>query len=172
MNFSGESLAFGVLAFIMTAAAVAAVSLRNAVHCGLSLAGAFAAVGGIYLVLGAEFLGFAQLLVYVGAVAVLIVFVIQLTRPLGDAIVWRPRPLLGTVAVAGLFVMLVAAILGHDWPTGSGEVAAVVEEKDTIASLGIALADDYIIPLQGVGVLLTAALIGAVVLAMKEENTG
>ena len=74
------SAAFLILAIVTILAACAAMTLRGLVHCALALAVAFAGIGTLYLSLGAQFLGLAQLLVYVGAIAVLIVFVILLTR--------------------------------------------------------------------------------------------
>src|ERR1700761_9226510 len=74
------SAAFLIFAVMTLVGACAAMSLRGLVHCALALALAFAGIGTLYLTLGAQFLGLAQLLVYVGAIAVLIVFVVLLTR--------------------------------------------------------------------------------------------
>src|SRR6202167_3416366 len=74
------SATFLILAAMTMVGACAAMTLRGLVHCALALAVAFAGIGMLYLNLGAQFLGLAQLLVYVGAIAVLIVFVILLTR--------------------------------------------------------------------------------------------
>lgn len=74
------SVPFLILAAVTLAGAGAAMTFRGLVHCALALAVAFAGIGALYLNLGAQFLGLAQLLVYVGAIAVLIVFVILLTR--------------------------------------------------------------------------------------------
>src|ERR1700742_5191328 len=74
------NLVFAIIAAVTIAAAVAAMSLRNLVHCALALAVAFAGIAAVYLQLGAQFVGFTQLLVYVGAVAILVVFAILLTR--------------------------------------------------------------------------------------------
>src|SRR5882672_3546401 len=71
---------FAILALLTIASAVAAMTLRNLVHCALSLAVTFAGLAALYLQLEAQFAGFAQILVYVGAVAILIVFAILLTR--------------------------------------------------------------------------------------------
>src|SRR3954469_10974238 len=73
-------IVFAIIAAVTIAAAVAAMSLRNLVHCALALTVAFAGLAAAYLQLGAQFVGFTQLLVYVGAVAILIVFAILLTR--------------------------------------------------------------------------------------------
>src|ERR1044071_9663529 len=75
------NLVFAIIAALTIAAAVAAMSLRNLVHCALALALAFAGIATAYLQLGAQFVGFTQLLVYVGAVAILVVFAIL--RPRG-----------------------------------------------------------------------------------------
>src|SRR6266581_8810097 len=83
------SATFIILGLLTLAGAIAAMSLRNLVHCALSLAVAFAGLAGLYLQLGAQFVGFAQILVYIGAVAILIVFAILLTRgsePAGESI--------------------------------------------------------------------------------------
>src|SRR5512141_801873 len=77
---TGLTLSFLLLATVTLAGAVAAISLRNLVHCALALALCFVGVAGLYLQLNAQFVGFAQILVYVGAVAILIVFAILLTR--------------------------------------------------------------------------------------------
>src|SRR5215510_4303635 len=74
------TLSFIILATITIASAIAAMALRNLVHCALALVGAFAGLAALYLSLQAQFVGFAQILVYVGAVAILIVFAILLTR--------------------------------------------------------------------------------------------
>src|SRR5947209_12590619 len=74
------SITFAIIAAVTIASAVAAMSLRNLVHCALALALAFAGLAAAYLQLGAQFVGFTQLLVYVGAVAILVVFAILLTR--------------------------------------------------------------------------------------------
>src|SRR5437870_10472667 len=71
---------FTILALLTLAGAIAALSLRNLVHCALALTVAFAGLAALYLQLDAQFVGFAQILVYIGAVAILIVFAILLTR--------------------------------------------------------------------------------------------
>src|SRR2546425_10196708 len=74
------ALRFAVIAALTLASAVAAMSLRNLVHCALALTLAFAGLAALYLQLDAQFVGFAQILIYIGAVAILIVFAILLTR--------------------------------------------------------------------------------------------
>src|SRR3954452_18154053 len=104
---------FVIIAAVTIAAAVAAMSLRNLVHCALALAVAFAGIAAAYLQLGAQFVGFTQLLVYVGAVAILVVFAILLTRgsePQQQSLVsagWLSG-VLATIAVLGVLVYAIA----------------------------------------------------------------
>jgi NADH-quinone oxidoreductase subunit J len=163
------STPFFILAAVTLAGAWAAMTLRGLVHCALALAVAFAGIGALYLNLGAQFLGLAQLLVYVGAVAVLIVFVILLTRG-GDADAARISaasswPLAGLAVAAAVFAVLGWAIF-HSGAMFSPMAAA---PQTNIRQLGVALMDDYVFPLEVIGLMLTAALIGAVVVAMKEN---
>lgn len=166
------STPFFILAAVTLAGAWAAMTLRGLVHCALALAVAFAGIGALYLNLGAQFLGLAQLLVYVGAVAVLIVFVILLTRG-GDADAPRlpaasssaSGPLAGLAVASGVFAVLGWAIF-HSSALFSPSAAA---PQADIRQLGVALMDDYVFPLEVIGLMLTAALIGAVVVAMKEN---
>jgi NADH-quinone oxidoreductase subunit J len=163
------SAAFLILAIVTIVAACAAMTLRGLVHCALALAVALAGIGTLYLSLGAQFLGLAQLLVYVGAIAVLIVFVILLTRG-GDS---DPRPLIPTglpitgIAVATTIFALVAWAVFHSFAIQSPEPPASVA---TVRELGSVLMAEYVLPLEVIGLMLTAALIGAVVVAMKEKQ--
>src|SRR3984885_455571 len=159
---------FLILAVMTLAGACAAMMLRGLVHCALALAVAFAGIGTLYLSLGAQFLGLAQLLVYVGAIAVLIVFVILLTRG-GDSdsppISRAALPMTGLLVAACLFGVLAWAGF-HSFavhPAGTPATSATVRE------LGAVLMDGYVLPLEVIGLMLTAALIGAVIIAMKEN---
>src|SRR5947209_13614392 len=107
------SVTFLILAAVTIASAVAAMSLRNLIHCALALAATFAGLAGIYLRLDAQFVGFAQILVYVGAVAILIVFAILLTRgsePPQQSVL-SPGWLAGVSIAAAVFALLTGIIL-------------------------------------------------------------
>ena len=165
------NIVFYLIAALTLAGGLAAMLLKNTVHCALALAVAFAGIGALYLNLGAQFLGLAQLLVYVGAVAVLIVFVILLTRggdadaPRLSAASFAPWPLAGLAVAAAVFAVLGWAIF-HSSAMLSPTAAA---PQNNIRQLGVALMDAYVLPLEAIGLMLTAALIGAVVVAMKEK---
>jgi NADH:ubiquinone oxidoreductase subunit 6 (subunit J) len=159
---------FLILAAVTLVGASAAMLFRGLVHCALALAVAFAGIGALYLSLGAQFLGLAQLLVYVGAIAVLIVFVILLTRggdsdsPPLSAAGW---PVTGLLVAMAVFAVLAWSVL-HSFAIHS---AAAPAPQATIRELGTALMDSYVLPLEVIGLMLTAALIGAVIVAMKEN---
>ena len=164
-----NDIAFYLIAAFTVAFAVAAMTLRRLVHCALCAAAAFAGLAMIYLQLDAEFVGFAQLLVYVGAIAVLIVFAILLTR--GDEV--RPgqsqssSSWMAGVAVAVLVLAgLVMAIL----LSPSLQRAAPTFATAPVKKIGGELMTRYVLPLEMVGILLTGALLGAVVIAMHEES--
>jgi NADH-quinone oxidoreductase subunit J len=158
---------FLVLAGLTLLGAGAAMTLRNLVHCALALAVAFTGIGMLYLNLGAQFLGLAQLLVYVGAIAVLIVFVILLTRGTDPDL---PEPVttgyLGIVVAAIVFSVLAWALFHSFAMHPVGQLASA----PSVRQLGTELMGEYVLPLEIIGLMLTAALIGAAIVAMKEKQ--
>jgi NADH-quinone oxidoreductase subunit J len=155
---------FVAIAIFTLAAALAAASLPKLIHAALSFAVAFVGIAAFFFLLGAEFVGLVQVFVYVGAVAVLIVFTILLTRRDADPpgkFTWG-----GAVVAIAVFAGLVWAILRT--PTLATAVPPI--EALTVKRIGEILMTDYVWPLQCVGVLLTAALIGALILVMEEKN--
>jgi NADH-quinone oxidoreductase subunit J len=162
------NLVFAIIAAVTIAAAVAAMSLRNLVHCALALAVAFAGIAAVYLQLGAQFVGFTQLLVYVGAVAILVVFAILLTRGAHEP----ERSTLSSGWIGGIVVtVLVLGLLVFAISKSSLIKASPSAQPDvTVRQIGNALMNKFVLPMEVVGLLLTAALIGAVIIAMKEEG--
>jgi len=161
------SLALLLTAIVTLLAAVAAMSLRNLVHCALTLAVSFSGVAAIYLQLNAEFVGFTEILVYVGAVAILIVMAILLTRSgeTTDKRVLTSGWLAGVVVTALVFATLGYAILDSSALPQSVAAAPTTKVKD----IGDVLMKRYVLPLEIIALTLTAAMIGAVVVAYKEE---
>ncbi len=159
--------AFILIAILLLGSALAAILLRNLVHAVLALTVTFASLAALYLQLAAQFVGFAQLLVYVGAVAILIVFALLLTRgaePSGTSIFARGWGLGAGVALL-LFCLLAAIELSGFPARVSAPPSASVRE------IGIQLMTNYVLPLEILGLLLTAALIGAVLIAMPEPDS-
>ena len=166
------SVVFYLLAALTVAGGLAAVMLKNTVHCALALTVAFAGLALFFLDLDAQFAGFAQILVYIGAVAILVVFAILLTK--GSETpkegVYSRNWLAGLAIAAGVFAVLGWAVLQSarvlPGPEGTPTATPVV----TVLDIGHALMGRYLLPLEIVALLLTAALIGAVIVAMHEKE--
>ena len=160
-----NSVAFVIIAIFTLAAALAAATLRKLMHAALSFALALVGLAAFFFLLGAEFVGLVQIFVYVGAVAVLIVFTILLTRR--DVEKDRGFNWSGIVVAICVFGAFVWAI----FKTQSVAFAAPQTAALTVKQIGETLMTTYVWPLQCVGLLLTAALIGALVLVMEEKDT-
>ena len=159
-----SATAFIIIAIFTLSGALAAACMRKLIHAALCLVLAFIGLAAFYFFLGAEFVGLVQVFVYVGAVAVLIVFTILLTRREDEessGFNWG-----GVVVALAVFAGLVWTIL----KTSSVSVVAPAIEALTVKRIGEALMTSYVWPLQCVGLLLTAALIGALVLVMEERR--
>ncbi len=156
--------AFIVIAISTLAAALAAATLRKLMHAALSFAVALVGVAAFFFLLGAEFVGLALVFIYIGAVAVLIVFTILLTRRdtgKDHGFNWA-----GAIIAAAVFGGLTWAILN----TQSLSIVAPHTPALTVKRIGVALMTTYVWPLQCVGLLLTAALIGALILVLEEKQ--
>jgi len=162
------SAIFYLIAVLTLAGGLAAIMLKNLVHCVLALTLAFSGLALLFLELDAQFAGFAQILIYIGAVAILIVFAILLTRgaelPKGG--VFSNTWVVGLVIAAAVFAVLGWAVLES--------VRAVPQQSAvpavTVNDIGNALVGRYVLPLEIVALLLTAATIGAVIVAMHEKE--
>jgi NADH-quinone oxidoreductase subunit J len=157
-------VAFVIISVVTLAGALAAACLRKLIHAALCLVVAFLGLAAFYFLLGAEFVGLVQVFVYVGAVAVLVVFTILLTRREDEDAAgfnWG-----GVIVALAVFAGLLWTIL----KTSSLSVAAAAIEPLTVKRIGEQLMSNYVWPLQCVGLLLTAALIGALVLVMEEKR--
>ena len=166
---SGEvTLPFFVLSVLTIVGAAAALALRNLVHCVLALMLAFVGLAGLYLQLDAQFLGFAQILVYIGAVAILIVFAILLTRGTESHSRSIVSPSWGMSSVVSVAVFGVLA-----WTIRSSLATrhSIPPQPDvTVKQIGNALMSRFALPLEVIGLLLTAALVGAVTIAMQDKQ--
>lgn len=162
------SLLFLLLAAITVGGAIAAILLRNTVHCALALTAVFAGLACLFLHLDAEFAGLVEVLVYIGAVAILVVFAILLTRNFdnpADAIYSRGWWV--GIAIAGaVFGLLAWAIIGSSWMLAGTSHAPSIPVK----MIGEALVGRFVLPLEIMAVLLTVAMIGAVIVALFEKD--
>ncbi len=167
-------LLFAVFAIGAVTSALLTITRRNPVASAMSLVAHFFMLSGLYLTLEAQFVAAVQVLVYAGAIMVLVVFVIMLLNlgreqqlaERGNAI----RVTLGT-AVAGIFaVMMALAVIGRE--SGASALHPQAVTIGTTESIGQSLFTQYLFPFEAVSLLLLAALIGAVILAkrhVKEE---
>jgi len=164
-------IAFWILTGITLLGAALAVTLRNLVHCVLSLVLFFLGIAGHYFLLRADFLAAVQILIYIGAVAVLILFAIMLTRNVTGS--EGPREVLGVKwwmgsAIATVMAVLLCAMVRADalsYTSSPGDKA-----HTDIAEIGRQLVANWVVPLEAMAVLLTAALIGAVVIALEDAK--
>ncbi len=169
-----QNLFFYLFAALIVVGAVRVVSTRNVVHAALWLVVVLAGVGAQYLLLAAEFAAATQLLVYIGAIVVLFLFGIMLTRaPIGTESELTNRHWLSGLAAAILLagVMGYALIDGFGWtrtPLPADTRIATVDGSNT-ATISDAIFRDYLIPFEAISVLLLAALVGAVVIARKDR---
>jgi NADH:ubiquinone oxidoreductase subunit 6 (subunit J) len=162
-------LALSIIAFLTIAAAGAAFLVRNLIHSALLLVGAWAGIAAFYLWAGAEFVAFAQVLVYVGAVSMVVLFAVLLTRQGATsapvAFDSLRRAVLGFIVAGGVGGVLAGAILGSPLDQHLPAPAPAVSVK----ALGTLLMGPHAAALLIVGVLLTVALLGAVVLAAVDQ---
>ncbi|HSE70105.1 MAG TPA: NADH-quinone oxidoreductase subunit J [Nocardioidaceae bacterium] len=162
---------FLLLALVAVASALLVVTTRNMVHAALWLVVTLGAVAGTFLVLAAEFVAWVQVLIYVGAVVVLLLFALMLTKaPTG------PQPDLDArrAAPAAVVAVLVAALLGTTVVAGFREVeldldAAVVGSAEVTGST---IFSQWVLPFEVLSVLLLAALVGAIVLSRGRRGDG
>lgn len=160
-----QQYVFAAVAALIAVSAVRVVSTRNVVHAALWLLLVLSGAAVLFLLLAAEFVGWVQVLIYVGAVVVLLLFGLMLTRaPIGRTALDSQMRGVAFLVASGFFVMT-STIL---WRAFEGQNIRFESVFDT-AALGQSLFTNFVLPFEVVSVLLLAALVGAVVLARKEQ---
>ncbi len=160
-------LAFALIALVTLAAAAVAMTLRNLIHSALLLIASWAGIAAFYLWAGAEFVAFAQLLVYVGAISMVVLFAVLLTRRSREDLVVAPdapRRIVSGLLVGGAVLGVLAGAVISTPLDSASRVAPSVDVK----SLGLQLLGRHTAALLVIGVLLTVALLGAIVIASQE----
>lgn len=169
IDWSGELVAFFAFAVVMIVGAVLMLTLTKVVHMVASLAAVFLGLGGMFVVLEAEFVAFTQVLLYAGAVTILLIFGIMMTDH--QAVQREPvRPaheIVSAVASIVLFGILFYAIRTTEFVPSAPPLQAGV---DNAMEIGKQLYTQHVIPFELVSVLLTVAFIGAIVIAKKEAE--
>jgi NADH-quinone oxidoreductase subunit J len=166
---TAQNIAFYIIAAVMVVAALRVVTTKNVVHAALYLVAVLVGIAGQFILLGAEFIAATQLLVYVGAIVVLFLFGIMLTRAqLGkdpDVDGSNAQKWSGGFVALILLVVMGYAIYGTE---GMSDVELVEERVQTVSQVSDSIFSTYIVPFEAVSVLLLAALIGAIVLARRD----
>lgn len=166
MATAGQQLVFWLIAAVMAIAAVAVVTARNVVHAALYLVAALMGVAALYVLLFAQFVAWVQVLVYVGAIVVLMLFGLMLTRaPIGRASLDNNQRMLA--AVTALAVFAVTSYIMVD--AFAGRTIDLTRTRGTLTErVGEVIFSTYVLPFEVVSVLLLAALVGAIVIARRD----
>ena len=169
LDWAWDDLIFLALAGIMLAAAMFVVIGRDIIRSGLAMIVAFAALAGVYVLLGAVIVAAAQVLIYIGAISVLILFAIMLTETKSGpgALVFHRQWWAGGLAALGIALLIVMAVINTDWPGKVSERLWSATEEIALLLFNDGL---YMLALQVIAVLLTAAVIGGVFLAKREDS--
>ena len=161
-----DDVLFVILAGTMLLAGLLVVTMRDIIRCGLAMMVCFGALAGIYVMAGAPLVAGAQVLVYIGAISVLVLFAIMLTQTkVGPTrLVFQTQAVPAAIAAVILVIVLVLTIGATQWG-GNGERGETVT-----ADLARVLFSDWVLPFEIVGVLLLAAVIGGVFLAKRDRT--
>jgi len=163
MDDPGVVAAFWVLTVTAVGSALMVAAVRNLLHAVLFLVLSFVGVAGLYLTLSADFVAVVQVLIYAGAIAVLMLFAIMLTPRAGrdnaDGVFWAPA-----LVLAGLLATAVSLIATRtEWAISDRGPFA-----ETASTIGQALMDPFVLPFEVASVVLVAAMIGAIVIVREE----
>ncbi|MCC5600333.1 NADH-quinone oxidoreductase subunit J [Nostoc favosum] len=163
-----QFVSLGILGVMMIGAAIGVVLFSNIVYSAFLLGGVFISIAGIYLLLNADFVAAAQILIYVGAVNVLILFAIMLVNKREDFVAfpnsWVRKVLTGIVSV-GLFGLLSTMVLATPWAYSPAPVAG---GESSIVLIGEHFFTDFLLPFELASILLLIAMVGAIILARRE----
>jgi NADH:ubiquinone oxidoreductase subunit 6 (subunit J) len=161
----GDAL-FWILACLLVLSGLLVVTMRDIIRCGLAMIVCFGTLAGIYVILGATLIAAAQVIVYIGAISVLILFAIMLTQT-KDAparLVFQTQAVPAAIASIVIGVVVVLAIAATDWAEAAQRVHVAT---DRLADI---LFNQFVLPFEIVSVLLLAAVIGGVYLAKREPG--
>jgi NAD(P)H-quinone oxidoreductase subunit 6 len=163
-----QIVSFGILAALVIGTALGVVLLSNIVYSAFLLGGVFISISGLYVLLNADFVAAAQILIYVGAINVLILFAIMLVNKQEDFSDipkrWIRRASTALVCV-GLFVLLSTMVLITPWSISSTSPAVVT---NTLVEIGKHFFSDFLLPFELASVLLLMAMVGAIILARRD----
>lgn len=165
IGIAWDDVLFLAFAAVLVGTALLVVTMRDIIRCGLAMIVCFTALAGIYVLLGAPLVAATQVLVYIGAIAVLILFAIMLTQTKVAPIrlVFQTQAVPAAVASVVLAIIIALAVSATDW--GAGAETRLWTATEAVARL---LFDQYVLPFEIVSVLLLAAVVGGIFLARRE----
>jgi NADH-quinone oxidoreductase subunit J len=168
IGFGWDDALFMLFAAVLIGAALLVVGMRDIIRCGLAMIICFAALAGLYVIAGAPVVAAAQVLVYIGAISVLVLFAIMLTQTKAGPrqLVFQTQAVPAAVLSAILAIVFAIVIVSTDWPDKGSRVWT-----DT-TTLATRLFEGYTLPFEVVSVLLLSAVIGGVFLAKRERGDG
>lgn len=163
-----QAIVFGVLAAIILGSALAMVLSKNLVHSAIFMVVTFIGVAGIYLTLSADFLAVMQILVYIGAISVLLVFGVMLTRrgDIATSNLFNKYKLSGAAVALLLFVVLGRLIMKSSWTISNYTVP-----DSTIGPIADLMMNTYVVPFEVAAILLLVAMVGAIIVAKGVKNS-
>jgi NADH-quinone oxidoreductase subunit J len=162
-----QEVVFWVLAVVLAVAALRVVTCANVVHAALYLVGTLMSAAAMYVLLLAEFVAWVQVLVYVGAIVVLMLFGLMLTRaPIGRANLDNDQRLLAAVCAGAVFIVTSAILIDA---FRDETISLDVVEGTRTSEVGDLIFRAFVLPFEVVSVLLLAALVGAVVMARRDD---
>jgi len=161
----GDAL-FWLFAAVMIGSAFLVVTMRDIIRCGLAMIVCFGSLAGIYAIIGAPLLAAAQVIVYIGAISVLILFAIMLTqtKDAPSRLVFQTQAVPAAIASIVIALVLALAIGATDWGEAAKRVRLTAEAMSSV------LFNSFVLPFEIVSVLLLAAVIGGVYLAKREKG--
>ncbi|RFU62200.1 NADH-quinone oxidoreductase subunit J [Peribacillus saganii] len=169
MSLSGELLAFVSLSLVAIIGGMLLINLSKVVHMVIALVFTFISIAGIYVILSAEFVAVVQILIYSGAITIIMLFGIMLTRhnDSGEPKASAARRIFTFLGIAGFAAAVYFGIYNLDIPVQP----SALHESNT-EQIGLALYSKYVIPFEVTSVLLLVGLVGAIILAKKDEQEG
>lgn len=167
INLGWDDLLFIILSTVMIGTAILVVTLRDIIRCGLAMMVSFAALAGLYVLIGAPLVAAAQVLVYIGAISVLVLFAIMLTQTKSAParLVFQTQAVPAAIAAAVLALLIALTVGATNWNAVDAPI------RVGTAILAQVLFDQFVLPFEIVSVLLLAAVIGGIFLAKREPDS-
>jgi NADH-quinone oxidoreductase subunit J len=161
-----DDVAFVLFAEILLVSGLLVVTMRDIIRCGLAMIVCFGALAGIYVVVGAPLVAGAQVLVYIGAISVLILFAIMLTQDkvAPSRLVFQTQAVPAAIAAIVLAVVISLTVTATDWSAVASRIHNATND------VALMLFNAYVLPFEIVSVLLLAAVIGGIFLARHDEG--